>query len=89
MDEFLSAYQARAARAMLDLTRRQLAAKSKISESSIRRIENGFEAREHVTVDLCVKLREYFVERGFTFSWPDGATHCVCWNRKRVRRQAT
>lgn len=67
----LTACQARAARAMLSWSVRQLAAKAKISDSSIRRIEVGFGVPENVTLDLRMKLQEYFVSRGFVFEWDD------------------
>ena len=84
MIEVLTGCQARAARAMLTWSVRQLAAKAKISESSIRRIELGSGVPEHVSLDVRVRLQEYFESKGFAFQDdPPG----VSWNRnKRERR---
>lgn len=79
MIEKLTACQARAARAMLDWSVRQLAAKSRISDSSIRRVEIGFGVPENVTLDLLVRLQTYFEGRGFLFIWDPAPG--VCWNR--------
>lgn len=91
MIEALTACQARGARAMLSWSVRQLAAKSKISDSSIRRIEIGFGIPENVTLDLRVKLQSYFESRGFKFTWSDDVGPGVSWNRypgKRVERRS-
>jgi hypothetical protein len=88
MIEALTACQARGARAMLDWSVRQLAAKARISDSSIRRIEVGFGVPENVSLDLRVRLQEYFESRGFTFTWSEHAGPGVSWNRtgRRERR---
>jgi DNA-binding XRE family transcriptional regulator len=88
MIEALTACQARGARAMLDWSARELAKRSKVSESSIRRIEEGFGVPENVSLDLRVKLQEYFEGRGFTFRWDEHLGAGVYWNRtgKRERR---
>lgn len=75
--------QARAARAMLMWSVRQLASQSGISESSIRRIESGFGIPENVTLDLLTRLREFYEGKGFTFTFePDPG---VTWRRKERR----
>lgn len=90
MIETLTACQARAARAMLTWSVRQLASKSKISDSSIRRIEIGFGIPENVTLDLRVRLQSYFESRGFVFVWSDTLGVGVYWNRRpgRIAKQA-
>lgn len=88
MLEVLTACQARAARAMMMLSVRQLAKQSKISDSSIRRIEEGFGIPENASTDLRLKLQGYFRARGFHFTWSEEHGPGVCWNRvgKRERR---
>jgi hypothetical protein len=63
----LTGCQARAARSVLCLTVRKLAEKSDISESSIRRIEQG--GRREVTTDLLIRLQTWFESQGFVFLW--------------------
>ncbi|WP_448043838.1 helix-turn-helix domain-containing protein [Bradyrhizobium liaoningense] len=76
--------QARAARAMLMWSVRQLAQQSGISESSIRRIESEFGVPENVTLDLLTRLREFYESKGFSFVFePDPG---VTWRRKERRR---
>lgn len=70
--------QARAARAVLRLSVRALAAQSDVSESSIRRIEAAVRnGTDNVTLDLLVRLQNYYESRGLNFRF-DGM-HCVCW----------
>ena len=83
----LSGCQARAARAMLMWSVRQLAAASGVSESSIRRIEAGFGIPENVTTDLLMRLREYFESRGFHFIFEDEHGPGVQWSRNGRRRK--
>lgn len=71
---------------MLGWSIQQLAAKSKISQSSIRRIEATFGVPEGVTLDLLVRLQEYFEGRGFVFTWDDRAGPGVQWGRYPGRR---
>lgn len=80
----LTACQARAARAMLMWSVRQLAAKSKISDSSIRRIE----VSDNVSLDLRVKLQTYFEARGFMFVWDEHHGAGVFWQRGKVERRS-
>jgi len=87
MIDVLTACQARAARAMLNWSVRKLAIRSKISDSSVRRIEVGFGAPENVTIDLCVKLRAYFESRGFHFTFDDTIGPGVSWNRAATRAE--
>jgi hypothetical protein len=87
MVEALTAPQARGARKMLDWSVRRLAAKSRISDSSIRRIEVGFGVPENVTLDLRVKLQGYFQSRGFTFTWSDEIGPGVSWKRHTSKRK--
>lgn len=82
----LTACQARAARAMLTWSVRQLASKSKISDSSIRRIETGFGVPENVTLDLRARLQSYFESRGFVFIYgSDDLGVGVHWDRQSSR----
>jgi transcriptional regulator with XRE-family HTH domain len=69
MRDRLTASQARAARAMLGWSVRELASRCKISESSIRRIEVGFDAPENVTLDMLERLKEFFESRGIKFTF--------------------
>jgi transcriptional regulator with XRE-family HTH domain len=64
---------------------RRLAKASGISESSIRRIESGFGVPENVTLDLLVRLREFYEGKGFVFIWNDDAPG-VQWRKKERRR---
>lgn len=84
----LSGCQARAARAMLMWSVRQLAQASGISDSSIRRIESGFGVPENVTIGLVMRLREFYESKGFVFTstddWPT-----VQWRKKERRRRGT
>lgn len=75
----LTGCQARAARAMLMFSRNDLARHSKLSASSIGRIEGAFGVPENVTLDLLVRLQEYFEGRGFRFSWDGGHGPGVQW----------
>lgn len=73
---------------MLDWSVRHLAKKSRISESSIRRIEVGFGVPENVSLDLRVRLQEYFEGRGFHFTWSDAIGPGVSYRRGgRVERR--
>lgn len=87
MIEALTACQARGARAMLNWSVRQLAARARISDSSIRRIEIGFGVPENVTLDLRVKLQEYFEGKGFKFKWDPDLGPGVFWNRQATRAE--
>jgi len=87
MIEFLTAPQARGARAMLDWSVQKLAEKSKISTSSIQRIETGFGVPANVTLDMLVKLRGYFESKGFTFTLNDTIGPGVSWKRHRGRAE--
>src|SRR6185312_8052943 len=78
--------QARAARAMLMWSVLQLAQNSGVSESSIRRIESGFGVPENVSLDLLMRLREFFEARGFTFLF-DGEEGSGVRYRRRVERR--
>ena len=70
---------------MLSWSVRQLAQASHISESSIRRIESGFGEPENVTLDLLVRLREFYEGKGFTFVFDDSKGPGVHWQRKERR----
>jgi transcriptional regulator with XRE-family HTH domain len=76
----------RAARAMLMWSVRQLAQQSGISESSIRRIEAEFGVPENVTLDLLMRLREFYEGKGFRFTFDDEDGPGVTWRRKERRR---
>lgn len=68
---------------MLMWSVRQLAQQSGISESSIRRIEAEFGVPETVTLDLLMRLREFYEGKGFTFTFePDPG---VTWRRNERR----
>jgi DNA-binding Xre family transcriptional regulator len=73
--------QARAARAMLDWSVRQLAHHSGISDSSIRRIESVSGVPDNVTLDLLEKLQAYFETKGFKFVWSEEAGPGLHWRR--------
>lgn len=77
-DDRLTACQARAARAMLNWTIRDLCENSTISESSIRRVESA-SGVPNVSLDLLVKLREFFESRGFVFTMSDRDGPGVRW----------
>lgn len=81
----LTGSQARAARAMLTWSVRQLAQQSGISDSSIRRIEAAFGEPEKVSLDILAKLREFYEGRGFRFIWDDTHGPGVQWRRKERR----
>lgn len=66
---------------MLTWSVRQLAKRSRISESSIRRVEVGFGVPENVSLDLRVKLQTYFESRGFTFKWSEELGAGVHWRK--------
>lgn len=87
MIEALTACQARGARAMLNWSVRQLALRSKVSDSSIRRIEVGFGVPENVSLDLRVRLQEYFEGRGFKFTWRPEEGPGVSWRRGRENKR--
>lgn len=82
----LNGSQARGARAMLDWSVRELAERSGVSESSIRRIESTVDAPENVSLDILVKLQEFYEGRGFLFVWDDHNGTGVFWKRKTRRR---
>lgn len=71
---------------MLNWSVHQLARASGVSVSSIRRIEAGFGTPENVTIDLLVRLREYFESRGFHFIFEDERGPGVQWKRAERRR---
>lgn len=73
---FISARQAKAARAVLGLSVASLAEECGVSESSIRRIEAGADVA--IKVDLILKLQAFFEVRGFTFLW-DGKEDGLRW----------
>jgi transcriptional regulator with XRE-family HTH domain len=81
----LTGSQARAARAMLTWSVRQLAHHSGISDSSIRRIESVFGVPDNVTLDLLEKLQTYFEGRGFRFMWHDEFGSGLYWRRAERR----
>lgn len=82
----LNGSQARAARAMLDWSVRELAQRSGVSESSIRRVESTLDAPENVSLDILVKLQEFYESRGFLFVWDDHSGTGVFWKRNERRR---
>ena len=82
----LTSCQARAARAMLYWSIDQLATKSGISESTIRRIESGFGVPQGVTLDMLEKMKAYFEGRGFKFLWDDHDGPGVQWRKMPGRR---
>lgn len=67
---------------MLAWSVRQLASKSKVSDSSIRRIGIGFGVPENVTLDLRARLQTYFESRGFVFMCSENLGAGVHWNRQ-------
>jgi len=70
--------QARAARAVLQLSVRKLSNQSGVSESSIRRIEAADEYDgTKVSLDMVVRLQTFFAEQGILFRFDDAM--CVCW----------
>lgn len=72
------------ARGALAWSVRQVAKASGISDSSIRRIESEFGVPENVTLDLLMRLREFYEGKGFIFAFePDPG---VTWRRKERRR---
>jgi transcriptional regulator with XRE-family HTH domain len=83
----LTGTQARAARAMLTWSVRQLAQHSGISDSSIRRIESMFGVPDNVTLDLLEKLQAYFESRGFKFVWDETDGPGVYWRRGERRNR--
>ena len=84
----LQGHQVRAARAILDWSVRQLAQISEVSESSIRRIESSFGVPENVSLDLLMRLREFFEARGFTFLFDGDEGSGVRYRRRIERRHA-
>lgn len=80
----LTGSQARAARAMLAWSVRQLAQKCDISDSSIRRIEASFDVPEKVSLETLLRLKEFYEGRGFRF-FRDDAGPGVQWRRKERR----
>lgn len=87
----LTACQARGARKMLNWSVRELAKRSNVSDSSIRRMEEGFGVPENVSLDLRTKMQEYFEGRGFVFKWDEHLGIGIFWNRtgRRDRRMGT
>jgi transcriptional regulator with XRE-family HTH domain len=85
--EVLTACQARAARAMLDVTQEQLAERSGMKHMTVRRIETGFGEPEGVSLKLRISLQEYFEKRGFTFMRDTNMGVGVFWNRNRGRKE--
>ncbi len=81
MVEALTACQARGARAMLNWSVRTLAERAKVSDSSIRRIEVGYGVPESVTLDLRVRLQDFFEAKGFVFTWVSEHGPGVAWKR--------
>lgn len=70
----MSPRQARAARAVLSLSVRRLADRSGVSDSSIRRVEEG-----QASLDLRARLQGYYEREGvrFTFS---GNSRGIIWD---------
>lgn len=66
----LSARQAKAARSVLGLSVGRLAGQAGISESTIRRVEDGRDGA--IKVDMVLRLQAFFEHRGFTFLWEEG-----------------
>jgi len=66
--------QARAARAVLAMSVRELAQQSDIAESSIRRTEAGLS-----TLDTRVRLQDYFAAVGFEFTFLGAGKVGVVW----------
>lgn len=71
---------------MLMWSIRQLAEASGISESSIRRIESDFGVPNNVTLDLLVRLREFYEGKGFSFLFDDLKGPGLQWRRQERRR---
>lgn len=71
---------------MLMWSVRELAERSGVSDSSIRRIEAGFGVPENVTLDMLVRLRDFFESRGFRFTFHDGCPG-VEWRRDKQHRK--
>ncbi len=88
MPDKLTAFQARAARAMLYVPVRTLAKRSGVSDSSIKRIETGFGVPENVSAELRDRLMKFFEGRGFVFTWSEEIGPGVSWNR-RLRERHT
>ena len=65
--------QARASRAILGYSVREVAKRSGVSESSIRRIEAG-----PAGLDIRARLQHYYEAQGLRFSWGVD-TQCVCF----------
>jgi transcriptional regulator with XRE-family HTH domain len=80
----LTGIQARMARGALAWSVRQVAKASGISDSSIRRVESEFGVPESVTLDLLMRLREFYESKGFIFTFGD-ETPGVAWRRKERR----
>lgn len=76
----LTACQARAARAMLTLSVRALAKQAEISESTIRRAEEGYGVPVGVSVDSLYRLQAFFEGRGFAFTWLPEPGPGVAWH---------
>jgi transcriptional regulator with XRE-family HTH domain len=55
---------------MMGYTIARLARESQVSESSIRRAEQGF-GLPSVTLDLLGRLHQFFEKEGFSFTWED------------------
>lgn len=72
----ITARQARAARAVMGLSVRELAERVAISESSIRRIE--CEQDQTPTLDIRAKVQEFFEREGFKFLFEE-TQRGVCW----------
>ena len=72
---------------MLMWSIKHLAKSSKISESTIRRIETGFEVPDGVTLDMLERLKAYFESRGFVFTWTEDAGPGIQWNKYPSRRK--
>lgn len=72
------------ARGALAWSVRQVAKASGISDSSIRRIENELDVPETVTLDLLMRLREFYEGKGFQFTF-DEEMPGVAWRRKDRR----
>lgn len=73
------------ARGALAWSVRQVAKASGISDSSIRRIESEFGVPENVTLDLLVRLREFYQTKGFVFTFDDEMPG-IAWRRKERRK---
>lgn len=57
-----------------------MAEESGISDSSIRRLEQGFGPPNQVTLDLRARMHAYLESQGFHFVWNENAPG-ICWRK--------